>query len=107
MNTRRVKNLYQALSAVSEENRLILAEKYFTRTQISISDLRMAQIKKMKLKDYQKILKAAQSEFCTHYNPLDKQLIEEYENKRKQEQERRIKAFEKWQQNWKNGRYYK
>ncbi|SFE37463.1 hypothetical protein [Trichococcus pasteurii] len=90
---------------MSEENRLILAEKYYTRNQISISDLRMAQIKKMKLKDYQKILRAAQAEFCTHYNPLDKLLIEEYENKRRQEQERRIKAFEKWQQNWKNSSY--
>lgn len=105
MNTRRVKNLYQALSAMSEENRLILAEKYYTRSQISVSDLRMAQIKNMKLKDYQKILRAAQAEFCTHYNPLHKQLEEEYENKRKQEQERRAAAFEKWQQNWKNGHY--
>ena len=90
---------------MSEENRLILAEKYYTRSQISVSDLRMAQIKNMKLKDYQKILKAAQGEFCTHYCPLDKLLIEEYENKRRQEQERRIKAFEKWQQNWKNSSY--
>lgn len=90
---------------MSEENRLILAEKYYTRSQISVSDLRMAQIKKMKLKDYQKILRAAQTEFCTYYCPLDKLLIEEYENKRKQEQERRAEAFEKWQRNWRNGRY--
>jgi len=65
----------------------------------------MAQIKKMKLKDYQKILSAAQEEFCTHYNPLDKQLIEDHENRRQQEQERRKKAFEKWQRNWKNSSY--
>ena len=98
MNTRRVKNLYQALSAISEENRLILAEKYYTRNQISISDLRMAQIKKMKLKDYQEILKAAQAEFCAHYNPLDEQLKADYEEKERMAFEKKGREFDLWEE---------
>lgn len=73
-NQKRVKALYTALSAMSAENRLILAEKYFTKKNKTSGIFKLARAKGVPLPQYQKMLLDAQKEFCKYFCPLDQQL---------------------------------
>lgn len=83
---------------MSEENRLILAEKYYTKRRLPISDDRLAELKNMKVYEYRKLLVRAQYEFSTYYCPLDEQLEAECRAKEQKAQEERNKEFEVWLQ---------
>ena len=53
---KRVKALYTALSAMSAENRLILAEKYFTKKNKTSGIAKFARAKGVPLPQYQAML---------------------------------------------------
>ncbi len=83
---------------MSEENRLILAEKYYTKRHLPVSDERLAELKNMTTYDYRKLLIKAQYEFSTYYCPLDEQLEAECREKEQKILEERNKEFEVWLQ---------
>lgn len=78
-NQKRVKALYTALSAMSAENRLILAEKYFTKKNKTSGIAKLARSNGVPLSQYQKMLLDAQREFCKYFCPLDQQIDAENE----------------------------
>ena len=89
LNTKRLKALYTALNAMSVENRLILTEKYYTKNHQSNSDYKMATLKGMPVSHYRGMLYEAQMEFCQYFQPLDKEIDDQDEERRLQKERNR------------------
>jgi hypothetical protein len=101
LNQKRLKALYAALNAMSAENRLILAEKYYTKNHQSNSDYKMAALKNMPVSHYRAMLYEAQKEFCQYFHPLDKKIVDaEFEERLQKEQQRNQKYLDYISKRW-------
>jgi hypothetical protein len=90
---------------MSAENRMILAEKYYTKNHQSNSDCKMAALRNMPVSHYRSMLYDAQMEFCKYFQPLDKEIDdEEYERRLQKERKRSQLHLDYISKRWPCGR---